>query len=300
MRIKLTFEKVKEGDIVFPSHYNHLLQSFIYKNISKELAIFLHDKGFEYEKRKFKMFVFSRVFSEKFKFLKNKIKFGRKIYFYVSSPLNEFLSQFAENLLKKSEFKIYENELILREVYVLPIIEPESKVNIKMLSPVTVYSTFYKSSGIRDSGIGKRKENGIRDWDSGIRDSGIGNGELSGNRESGFGRKKTYYYSPYEKEFEILIKENLRKKYESFYKEKKEFVFKIKPLKVDKNQEKIIIYKGTVIKGWLGVYEIESEKEIIKFAYDTGLGSKNSQGFGMFEVQGAGIGRRDSGSGFGE
>ncbi len=267
MRIKITLEEINQKDIILPIHYNYLIQSFIYNNISKELADFLHNKGFEHGKRKFKMFVFSRVFSEKIKVHKDKIKFGNKIHFFISSPLKDFLSQFAEHLIKKSEFKIFNNNLILREVFVLPVIEPESKVKIKMLSPVTVYSTFYagKLKGNRNSGIGNRE-------------SGIG------NRVSGVGRKKTYYYSPYEKEFEILIKENLRKKYESFYKEKRNFDFKIKPLRVNKKSEKIIIYKGTVIKGWLGIYEIESEKDIIKFAYDTGLGSKNSQGFGMFEA----------------
>jgi len=243
MRIKITLEEINQKDIILPIHYNYLIQSFIYNNISRELADFLHNKGFEHGKRKFKMFVFSRVFSEKIKIHEDKIKFGNKVYFFISSPLKEFLSQFAEHLIKRSEFKIFNNNLILREVFVLPIIEPESKIKIKMLSPLTVYSTFLKNK-----------------------------------------KKKTYYYSPYEKEFEVLIKENLKKKYESFYKEKRNFDFKIKPLRVNKNSEKIIIYKGTVIKGWLGTYEIESEKDIIKFAYDTGLGSKNSQGFGMFEI----------------
>jgi CRISPR-associated endoribonuclease Cas6 len=188
------------------------------------------------------MFVFSRIFSSNIKF-QEEISFGNKIYFYISSPFNEFLSQFVENLLKKYEFEIYRNNLHLKELYVLPMPKFEKKMKIKMISPMTVYSTLLKGE-----------------------------------------KKKTYYYSPFEKEFEILIKENLRKKYQAFYNIRKEFDFNIKPEKVNKNLEKIIIYKGTVIKGWLGTYEIQSDEEIIKFAYDSGLGSKNSQGFGMFEI----------------
>ncbi len=243
MRVKLTFENKKDENIYLPIHYNYLIQSFIYKNIGKELADFLHNKGFEYGKRKFKMFVFSRIFSKKFKTIGDKIEFDREISFYLSTPLNDFLSQFAENILKKPEFRISQNDLILKEVYVLPYREFKEKIKIKMLSPMTVYSTLLKGK-----------------------------------------KKKTYYYSPFEKEFEVLLRENLRKKYESFYKNKKDFDFKIEPLKVNKSHEKIIIYKKTIIKGWIGTYEIESEPEIIKFAYDTGLGAKNSQGFGMFEV----------------
>jgi len=243
MRIKITFEEIEGKEIKLPVHYNYIIQSFIYKNITDELSEFLHNKGFEFEKRKFKMFVFSRIFSFQIKFIKEEINFGNKIYFYISSPFNEFLSQFAENLLKKYEFEIYKNNLYLKELYVLPMPKFEKKMKIKMISPMTVYSTLQKGE-----------------------------------------KKKTYYYSPFEDEFKILIKENLRKKYQSFYNLEKEFDFTIKPEKVNKNMEKIIIYKGTVIKGWLGTYEIQSDEEIIKFAYDSGLGSKNSQGFGMFEI----------------
>lgn len=243
MRIRVILENIKNEGIKLPIHYNYLIQSFIYKNITKELADFLHDQGFEYKKRKFKMFVFSRIFSKKFEISKNELIFNKEIHFLISSPLNDFILKFAENLLKKPKFEIYKNSLILKGIEVLPFISPKDKEKIKMLSPLTCYSTLYKKD-----------------------------------------KKKTYYYSPFEKEFEILVRENLRKKFEAFYKENLKFDFKIRPLNVNKNCEKIINYKGTVIKGWLGTYEIESHPEIIKFAYDTGLGSKNSQGFGMFEI----------------
>lgn len=243
MRIKILLKSLKDGKIKMPLHYNYLIQSFIYSHIDKKLADFLHNIGFEYEKRKFKMFVFSRIFSKKFKIYKEKIIFDKEIYFFISSPQNEFLSQLAQNLYKSRELNINNNPLILKGIHILDYPEVKNKAKIKMLSPLTIYSTLYKKD-----------------------------------------KKKTYYYSPFEKEFETLIEENLRKKYEAFYKRCPKFNFKIKPIIVDKNSEKIINYKGTIIKGWLGCYKIESLPEIIKFAYDVGLGSKNSQGFGMFEI----------------
>lgn len=45
-----------------------------------------------------------------------------------------------------------------------------------------------------------------------------------------------------------------------------------------------MLFKGTVIKGWTGLYELSLPEPLFQIAYDTGLGSKNSQGFGMVEV----------------
>ncbi|MCM8789042.1 MAG: CRISPR-associated endoribonuclease Cas6 [Candidatus Omnitrophica bacterium] len=243
MRIKITLENELGSQIVMPIHYNYILQGFIYNNISKYLSDFLHNKGFAYEKRKFRMFVFSRIFSKQAKFFEGMAYFDRTIFFYLSSPFDVFLSQFAEHLLKKNSASFGEKILKLRDIYVLPEQTFRESHTIRMISPLTVYSTFYKND-----------------------------------------KKKTYYYSPYEKEFAGLVKENLRKKYISFFDPPADFDFEIKPVRVDKNLEKIIIYKDTVIKSWLGVYHIKSAPEIIKFAYDTGLGAKNSQGFGMFEI----------------
>ncbi|MCX7706265.1 MAG: CRISPR-associated endoribonuclease Cas6 [bacterium] len=243
MRIRITLESQSGKNIVLPIHYNHLLQAFIYDNIGEGLAKFLHNKGFEYEKRRFKLFVFSRIFAKKPKFFDGKAHFDKTIHFYLSSPLDDFLCQFAEHLLKKNNLLIGQSLLNLKEVYILPEPQFEGFHKIKMLSPVTVYSTLYKDK-----------------------------------------KKKTYYYSPIEKEFTQLIKENLAKKYFSLYENPVDFAFKIEPVKMDKNLEKIIIYKDTVIKGWLGIYEIRSTPEIIRLGYHTGLGAKNSQGFGMFEI----------------
>jgi len=60
---------------------------------------------------------------------------------------------------------------------------------------------------------------------------------------------------------------------------------KIIPEKLSKRSEQITYYKDKyVIKGWLGVYKIKSHPEILKLAWDAGIGAKNPQGFGMFEV----------------
>jgi CRISPR-associated endoribonuclease Cas6 len=43
-------------------------------------------------------------------------------------------------------------------------------------------------------------------------------------------------------------------------------------------------YRDTVIKAWSGIYELDLPEPFFLLAYDSGLGSKNPQGFGMVEV----------------
>ncbi|RLF28558.1 MAG: CRISPR-associated endoribonuclease Cas6 [Thermoplasmata archaeon] len=97
------------------------------------------------------------------------------------------------------------------------------------------------------------------------------------------GRKKTYYYSPDENEFVELVDKNLRKKYEAFY-GKKPVARKLQVETLVKPREHIITYRGTVIRGYMGKLRLNGNKKLLKLAYDSGIGSKNSQGFGMFEV----------------
>ena len=47
---------------------------------------------------------------------------------------------------------------------------------------------------------------------------------------------------------------------------------------------KIIRFKGTVIKGWMGTFEVRLPEPYFTLAYEAGLGAKNSQGFGMIQV----------------
>ena len=116
-----------------------------------------------------------------------------------------------------------------------------------MLSPVTVYSTLKKADGT----------------------------------------PKTYYYSPFESEFSELLEQNLKKKASILLGKDKvdKYNFTIKPIRVRSNDQKILTYKGFVIKCWMGEYKIRGSPELHRIAYETGLGSKNSQGFGCFEIK---------------
>jgi CRISPR-associated endoribonuclease Cas6 len=229
-----------QNSIALPLSYNHFIQATIYNNISPELSKFLHDKGFSYGKRHFKFFTFSRLMGEYQ--LRNKIiQFNGNIHFYVSSPLKKFMNDLANSIMQKGYFKLGNNNLEVESIKVYDNSVISNTINIKMLSPVTVYSTLLTPDG----------------------------------------RKKTYYYSPFENEFQKLIDDNIKKKYFIFFHKKLKSDLIIKPLKV---RETIIMYKNFLIKGWMGTFRLQGPKKALKLAYDAGLGSKNSQGFGMFEV----------------
>ncbi|MFW6129578.1 MAG: CRISPR-associated endoribonuclease Cas6 [Atribacterota bacterium] len=243
----MTLEK-RDSLITLPISYNYYVQSMIYHNISDKLADELHKKGFPFEKRKFRMFVFSRI-QGRYKTNKNdkKIIFESPISIIFSTPYNVLTQSLAEKIMKEGDIRIGGNELFINSIQVYKNKMFDSTLKIKILSPVTVYSTLYK------------------------------------NNDEG---KKTYYYNPYEEEFNELIHDNIIKKYIAFYeKEPEDKNFNIEPFKVSQRRNHVVsFYKGTVIKGWTGIYQLTGSPELIDFSYDAGLGSKNSQGFGMWEV----------------
>jgi CRISPR-associated endoribonuclease Cas6 len=227
-------------DVMLPVSYNYLVQASIYNNISHRLSKFLHDKGFVYGKRRFKFFTFSRLMGE-YRVERGMIHFNGDVGLYVSSPIKRFINDLAHSVLRRGHlrFGVHDFEVVGITVPNQPNIGNE--VVVRMLSPVTVYSTLFTPDG----------------------------------------RKKTYYYSPFEIEFQQLINANIKKKYHVFFHKDLKSSFKIEPVKV---RETIVTYKNFLIKGWMGMFKLQGSKRAIQLAYDTGIGSKNSQGFGMFEI----------------
>jgi len=240
MRIALKISSSKER-IVLPLNYNYYLQSFLYASISPGLASFLHDKGFEYEKRSFKMFTFSKLMG-RHEIKNGTITFTMPVKLIISSPLERFVSELANTMLSSSNLKLCGEDVYVEELSVLGKPEIKSRMEIEMITPVVAYSTLLTPEG----------------------------------------KKKTYYYNPLEPEFAELIDRNLRKKYEAFYgKKPRARKTSIKPIFFN---ERILKYRDNVIKGYTGRFIIDGNRKLIELAYDCGLGSKNSQGFGMFDL----------------
>lgn len=243
IRVVINFNA--DNDIVLPLNYNHILQAFIYNNITdKAYAKFLHDRGYEADSKFFKLFTFGRL-EGRFRIFPGKIMMSPPLRLVVSSAVDDFINDFCETLLKKDEQRLLDQRISVESVSVFNKRITDDTLTIKMMSPLVMYSTV--------------------DFNN---------------------RKITYYYSPWDEEISGLLKENLAKKYiaiNGMAAEGREFnISTIGPK--DSKYQKIIDYEGTVVKGWMGIYKVKGDPELLQVSYDCGLGSKSSMGFGCYEI----------------
>lgn len=139
MKARLTFSS--ERPVSISIAYNYYVQSMIYDLIKRRYPD-LHDEGFVYENRHFKLFSFSRLFSQKFEVHNKMINFQSPIYLFFSSPITELVEVMVNSALQRSKVRIGSNELILTEVSAIDEEISGSTVDVKTFSPITVYSTF--------------------------------------------------------------------------------------------------------------------------------------------------------------
>ena len=250
MRIVLKFEPLP-GTLEVPIHYNRLVQGFLYRSLDRALASWLHEQGFQRGKRQFRLFTFSRLLATHRKYQQERrtLQLHGPIVLKVGSVHTEFLESLAVHLIKTREFRLNGTPCQFISVEVETPIRPQGPIQVKTLSPITVYRTLYTREG----------------------------------------RRKTYYFTPYEEEFEELLLQNLHRKAEAYLKYQG-IAESLPPLErgrirwIRPRKEVVLRFKGTVIKGWTGLLELDLPEPYFALAYDAGLGAKNSQGFGMVEV----------------
>ncbi|MFW5799936.1 MAG: CRISPR-associated endoribonuclease Cas6 [Spirochaetota bacterium] len=245
MRIKIKL--YANNNVILPKSYNHIMQGFIYANLDRDFREYIHEGGFEHNKRKYKMFTFSKLRGKKEpNIIDGKIIFDRSINFVVSSLNADFIENLSRNifknrlrignnLLKFHSLELYDDDYLDKRIH-------KDKILIKLISPIVIYST---------------DEN-----------------------------KHTVYYSPMDKEFKEQIHNNILNKYKAFYdREMESNDFNIEPADTEAKYKSVMEkYKNFFIKGYYGTFYLEGNPELVKVAYYSGLGSKNSQGFGCFNI----------------
>ncbi len=226
------------------SHYNVWLQGVLYQALGPRQRDFWHNQGLQDGSRRLKLFVFSRLFG-KFERTSNGLVFWETVRWYIASPVDDFLGEVALGLLRRGHIHVGPGVFEVTEVEVLATGSLSSPLFLKALSPITVYSTL----------------------------------------EAPDGRKKTYYYAPQEPEFGRLVLDNLRRKIRAWTGEDlPPDGATFRPVKVSNRNLVVARYKGTIVKGWTGIYELDAPEPYFRMALDAGLGAKNSQGFGFVEV----------------
>lgn len=94
----------------------------------------------------------------------------------------------------------------------------------------------------------------------------------------------TVYYSPNDEKFYESLITNARRKWGSAFGPTEAPSLSIRSSSNGRYIKRATRFKSTYITAWHGTFVLEGSPKMLDFLYQTGLGSKNSQGFGMFEV----------------
>jgi CRISPR-associated endoribonuclease Cas6 len=249
--MRSTFVFHSDKNIVLPVNYQTYLQGFIYSNIGdEELRNNLHNNGIRYNKSPIKHFTFSRLmgrsnYNEKEKTL----DFGKQVSFVFSTKLEDVEREIIQSCFLKDEFKLANNHVKLSELRVqdfpFDVSQDEVTWNITMLSPLTLFQTTLKGDGTK---------------------------------------YRVFFHPNQEKANSLMISKRLEQKYRSYYKNTDGLNFNVTLKQVGLPKKTVVrVKKNEVYEAYAGEFTLTGQEEVLKFAYDVGIGKKNSLGFGMFE-----------------
>lgn len=97
-------------------------------------------------------------------------------------------------------------------------------------------------------------------------------------------KKRDWYYTFEDEEFEIIWKRNLKSELQNTFKRNVDSdidALQIKPIKLKKT---VILSYGINIPVTIGTFVIEGEKYLLEYFYKAGMGSKRNLGFGCLDV----------------
>jgi CRISPR-associated endoribonuclease Cas6 len=256
MRFKLTLKTdyTAFGNSL-PLNYQYELSAFIYKTIAQadlSYSLWLHENGFLLNGKPFKLFTFSNLLIPQYKIDKEvgRIRIESDRITWLVSFLPEIATEkFVQGLFSEQVFQIGDKKSVVQfrieqiEALPSPVFEPEMR--FKTLSPTCIPC---------QTGIRQHPE----------------------------------YVPPGHPEAAGIVLNNLLKKYQTFYGKPYEgnsdFAFQA----TNQPKAKLIKIKAglpaeTFIKGYVFEFKMKTSRELMRIAYEAGIGEKGSQGFGMVE-----------------
>lgn len=294
MRIKLLL--VPESRKPWLPLNNYPFAATIYKliaNVDPEYASFLHEEGFTLNKAnvvegldygvgsktKFKPFVFSRpqVYKPQIDDKRIYINESGVIKWQISSPIDRIIQAICTSLKTEARITFFDGygSNSFKVESVVPVAPPTftNKMRFLAISPITVWITKLDESGKLKKSVVKAHEDQIAPI-------------IIKNLEDKFfvltNKKLCDPNFSFEFDWDYA--------FERFEKNLKNHQASIKRLPRDglkqlvaEQMSKLIYYKDMPIKSYLIPFRVRGEKDLIKVAWDWGLGHANSQGFGMIE-----------------
>jgi len=237
-----------------PFNYQYELSAVIYKilgHADREFSQWLHDNGFAADKKVFKLFAFSRLQIPKFRIEGNFLEIlSDSATWYLSFLPERSTQEFIQGIFNEQQFELGNRQARIRcrvqSIELMPSPAFSEPMSFRTLSPMC---------------LTLKRENGTDE-----------------------------YVAPTHPMARELIMQNLLDKYKAFtgndFPEKNvAFDFEVagKPrsslitIKADTPQE-------SKIRAFGCNFQLAAPAELLKIAYDGGIGSKNSLGFGMIET----------------
>jgi len=275
LRLKLKIHPYHRHTSI-PINYAYYLSSAIYRWIEKsssELSKALHD-GYPLNtsksnsnnsgnlKHTYKFFCFSQLFPQSSTVKDRLIHIdGDAILWYIGMHIEDILKHFIIGIFEKQEFFIGspENKFYVNQVEVIPDPEWKREMKFKALSPITVSVP----CGAYGNSLSFQARYLKAD-----------DPELSSVLRKNILRRYEFLYGsiPEDNEFNVTLDEDYIKKRGGA-----NGVSKLITIKEGLRDE-------TKVRGFICPLTIQGNPELIKLAYDSGLGEKGSMGFGMLEV----------------
>ncbi len=248
MRFKLRLALTGPGRTL-PLPYNLQQAGLIYDILARSspsYAKFLHEIGYQFAGKKYKLFTYSyfrvperRIENRKLICLTNIIDW------YISSPKEEFQFHFMQGLCRQSTFMLDAIALRLHDLEHVP--EPEflNEMRFRLLSPVTVAKPV----------AGSKHAHYIRPWETGAFSEAVGN-NLANKYEALTGGPPA---------------DN-----------RLEFVFDCDWTETKKHEiSKLIQIHQVSVKAFEAPFTVRGSRELIRLGYQCGFGNQNSMGCGM-------------------
>lgn len=240
------------GGLTLPINYNHLLTGVIYRFLAEsnpEYASFLHNKGYGAEPRRFKLFTFSQLMADRRRVMGTSIRFDSTLTWFVSSPVETFLSHFADTLLTEGRITLGGHQLQVRDVTIPRTPRFQSEMRFRCLSPIVMTTVRERD--------GKQSMHYCLPDDPAF--SELVRRNLIRKHEVLHGRL------PSDDAFTLQFDENYIARRQG-------------------RVTRLIDFKGIKIKGVLCPLRVSGSRELIQIGYECGFGDKNSAGFGMVEI----------------
>lgn len=252
-RLKLEVNKNAFGNIL-PIDYQYAQSAVIYKILSyadTDYATWLHENGFGTNKgKRFKLFTYSPFLIDEYKVLGDRLA-------VISNTIEWQLSFLPERSTEKFVQGIFSNQTF-------EVGDTKSAVQFHVCGievlPTPVYQETMEFSSMSPIFIKLKMEDGSE-----------------------------RYISPEDSHSETLLLGGLKSRYEaetgSEYSGSDDFSFEV----LDVSKSKLVtIKKGTPYESKLRAYNcrfrMTASKEFMRIAYESGLGSENSQGFGCIRI----------------